>query len=65
MSERTDYPEYGMDCYVCGASAATDPHGGHEMPVGWGFVLRADILADGKPGLGAFYACPNCKEDDV
>lgn len=53
---------WGMDCYVCGA-VATDP-GEHEMPEGWGFVLRAGTCADGKPGLEPFYACPDCKEEE-
>lgn len=60
----TETEGHGMDCYVCGCSVATEPEGGHKMPVGWGFVLRAGYCADGKPGLEPFYACPDCKEDD-
>jgi hypothetical protein len=57
-------PDYGMDCVVCGVSVETTP-GDVDMPAGWGFVLRSEILPDGKPGLGAFYACPECKDESV
>jgi hypothetical protein len=63
-AEQADYPEHGMDCYVCGASVATQP-GEVEMPEGWGFVLVAGRCSDGLPGLEPMDACPTCKDDNA
>lgn len=56
-----EYPEYGMDCYVCGTSVATE-RGDVDMPEGWGFVHVAGYCLDGRPGLEPMYACPKCKD---
>lgn len=55
---------HGRDCYVCGKEVLTNL--GRRRHAGrMGVRLRRRRCADGLPGLGPIYACPDYKDDDA